>query len=236
MPVAAVRTTLNRIHDGSDANRPQPMRGWSAAGLGLAGLCLALAGIGIASDVANGLQFGREPSLFEILAIALTATYGATGALITRHRPANPIGWIFLGIALDTGLTALGDTYAQRRLAMWQAVAWWQQWSFYLSYPVAFSLILMLFPHGRLPSARWRPLAVFAVVAEAPRLLLAAVVSSPVIGHMSGIVLLTENPAAVIPAGNEAPRLFPPKPVPTAGEHVCGASAARKDFLLSTHS
>jgi two-component system, NarL family, sensor kinase len=177
------------------------MRGWSAAGLGLAGLCLALAGIGIASDFANGLQFGREPSPLEILAIALTATYGATGALITRHRPANPIGWIFLGIALDTGLTAFGDTYAQRRLAMWQAVAWWQQWSFYLSYPVAFSLILMLFPHGRLPSARWRLLAVFAVVAEAPRLLLAAVVSSPVIGHMSGIVLLTENPAAVIPAG-----------------------------------
>src|SRR5258708_3530565 len=123
--------------------------------------------------------------------------------LIAGRQPHNPIGWLFLFISSDTGLTALADAYAGHHLPCWAAAAWLQTWSSYLSYPVGFSLLLMLFPSGRLPSRRWRPLLGLAVFAAASRVAVELVAGGPISGHFSATALLGANPAGLIPVSVE---------------------------------
>ena len=84
-----------------------------------------------------------------------------------RHPPApNPLGWIFLVIGLSEGLIIFGYEYATYvfRTAPGTApggelAAWVSQsvWAPALGLTLCF--VPLLFPDGRLPSRRWRPVA-----------------------------------------------------------------------------
>jgi len=164
---------------------------------GLAGASLAAAaitGVLVGTNIANAPQW---PTFLEI--IPLIAAYAIAGGLIARRQPRNPIGWLFLLISVDTGLTALADAYAGHHFPGWAAAAWFQTWIYYISYPVGFSVLVMLFPGGRLPSRRWRPLLAFAVLAAASRVAVELVAGGPISGHFSATALLTANPTGLIP-------------------------------------
>jgi hypothetical protein len=87
------------------------------------------------------------------------------GALIASRRPHNPIGWICLAVGLLWMLLGLFDYYGVYGLAkpdtvpfpvVIYALAYW------LWLPTVGLLtiyVVLLFPDGRLPSRRWRPLA-----------------------------------------------------------------------------
>jgi hypothetical protein len=102
--------------------------------------------------------------LDEILSDAVIVPIAATvGALIFARVPRNPIGWIFLGVALLGGLTALLAGYADmalladagsRRLGDVSADTTHWLWGPVTLIPVTFGLLL--FPDGRLPSRRFR--------------------------------------------------------------------------------
>jgi two-component system NarL family sensor kinase len=172
---------------------------WGAGSLAAASVAAGvLAALLEATDLSHPLQW---PPFLEVL--ALIVAYSIGGALIARGQARNPIGWLFLLISTDTGLTALADACAGRHLPGWAAAAWLQTWSWYLSYPVAFSLLLMLFPNGRLPSRRWRPLLGIAVLAALSRILVTALSMGPVSGHFSGSALLASNPTGLLPVGWE---------------------------------
>jgi signal transduction histidine kinase len=95
---------------------------------------------------------------------ALAATIGV-GLLIAHRRPTNTVAWVFLlqGVAIASmgfanswaGYALLeepGSHPAGRIAAAWSAVSW----------PLIYagpSAIAFLFPDGRLPSPRWRPVA-----------------------------------------------------------------------------
>jgi two-component system, NarL family, sensor kinase len=178
-----------------------PRVGASDLAVGLACASLAAAAATALLTATNLSGSPQWPSLLEI--VPLTMAYAIAGALIARRQPRNPIGWVFLLIASDTALTALAEAYAGHHLPGWPAAAWLQLWSFGLSYPVGFSVLLMLFPNGRLLSRRWRALLGLAVLAAISRVAVELLASGPVTGHFSGSALLMGNPTGLIPISFE---------------------------------
>lgn len=99
---------------------------------------------------------------FVAIAIAMMIGYGTTGALLASRLPSNPIGWLMLMVGVGFVLTGLTDEYVTYEVATnpgslpfvtW--VGWLSNWIWWAAFaPVP--LILLLFPNGRAPSARWR--------------------------------------------------------------------------------
>lgn len=178
-----------------------PHWGASELAFGLAGGSLASAAVTallIATNLGHAPQW---PAFLEI--IPLTVAYAIAGLLIARRQPTNAIGWVFLLISTGTGLTALADAYAGHHMPGWAGAGWFQTWSFGLCYPVGFSVLLMLFPNGHLPSPRWRPLLGLAVLAAVSRVGIELLASGPLTGHFSGSALVAANPTGVIPVSFE---------------------------------
>jgi hypothetical protein len=84
----------------------------------------------------------------------------ATGLVVARRQPSNPIGWLVLAIPVGVQLTNDSQAYAWlvyrsgRHLPFGPAAlllnfAW-------VALIVGFPLAILLFPDGRLPSAGWR--------------------------------------------------------------------------------
>jgi len=104
-------------------------------------------------------------SITDLLVSVPFLTFPIVGALIASRRPHNLIGWICLAFGLLWMLLGLFDFYGVYGLAKPDTVP----------FPVAiYALVeglwlptvgllaiylLLLFPDGRLPSRRWRPLA-----------------------------------------------------------------------------
>jgi hypothetical protein len=129
---------------------------WSLAGLSV--------GIFLASVVLYVLvrssQEGPSTSgaLSELLILVSFLAFPIVGALIASRHPKNPVGWICLAIGLFWMLIFLGDSipgtgpYPVTTDALTQAT--WIP-------PVGLLgiYLILLFPDGKLPSRRWRPLA-----------------------------------------------------------------------------
>jgi signal transduction histidine kinase len=87
------------------------------------------------------------------------------GILLAIRRPRNPIGWLFLAAGFALGVTAFGTAYALHgivadpgSLPATRAAAWIANCLGLVALGVLCFLFL-LFPTGRLLSARWRPAA-----------------------------------------------------------------------------
>jgi hypothetical protein len=137
------------------------------------------------------------------------------GVVIASRRPENPIGWLFCIIGLANGLFFFSDEYVIYALATRPGVlpggvwlAWSQLWTVFIMWSLMF-FSLLLFPTGRLPSPRWRPVAwglagvftfvtVLFLVKPGPLEGITPVVVNPTgIEAAAGIVRLGEN--AVLP-------------------------------------
>ncbi len=120
-------------------------------------VCIAGASAGYALYRVSG---SPPPSTLTTLLSFLA--FPAIGALIVSRRPQNTIGWIFCAIGLGTGVTAFSGGFVQHALAtgadaelatgLVDAVGN-GMWIVNLGLG---SLLLYLFPDGRLPSRRWR--------------------------------------------------------------------------------
>jgi hypothetical protein len=129
-------------------------------------------------SLANG-NFQRDPGLNLALVLAFTA-FMVVGAVIVVHRPGNAVGWIFSAIGLLSSTGVLAMEYAEYAYVTrpgWlpgAALAAWFQWWWLPLLALVFVFTLLLFPDGRLLSARWRPVAVVAAVAIGAVIVLAA--------------------------------------------------------------
>jgi MFS family permease len=124
-------------------------------------------GIGVPLAVARGHLLEADSTF--LLAFA---AFMAVGAVIVAHRPGNAVGWIFSAIGLLTATGMLAGEYAARAdlgrpgaLPGGILAAWYSSWFWFPTLALVLVFTLLLFPTGRLLSARWRPVAVAAAAA-----------------------------------------------------------------------
>ncbi|MDP8973960.1 MAG: hypothetical protein M3N45_12525 [Actinomycetota bacterium] len=118
--------------------------------------------------VLNGYGLLNVSFLFAVASAALV------GSLIASRRPRNPIGWFILGHALCFTLGEFSRQYAiygvltePGSLPAARVMASPPYWIWLPGIILAFSLLPLYFPNGRLLSPRWCPvfwLATFAAV------------------------------------------------------------------------
>jgi hypothetical protein len=109
------------------------------------------------------------------LAAGTLLLFCTPGALIVSRRPSNPIGWILWAIGLTFGLAVLLGEYAEyaywvRRLPAAVPAFWASQLLGSGLYYGLVPLLFLLFPTGRLPSSRWRPIVWVLAAATAATL------------------------------------------------------------------
>jgi hypothetical protein len=110
----------------------------------------------------------QVPAGFDTAGVVETVRYLAAttvGAILAARRPRNRIGWLVLALGLALVVypfmamyTATGLFVAPGRLPWVRQVAWVGNWVWVPSH-ACIALMLLLFPDGRLPSPRWRPIA-----------------------------------------------------------------------------
>ncbi len=141
--------------------------------VGLGGVALAEVAASVVLTVLAGWSWREALDAFTVTNALMGASFASSGVLVTWHRPANAVGWLLLadGLAHATSawLPALlqllhddGGPLVLQRLATTVFLGAWP-WAIALFLPMA----LLLFPDGRLPSPRWRPVA-WAVVLTSP--------------------------------------------------------------------
>jgi hypothetical protein len=156
---------------------------WSVCALTL--LVLAASLILILLGWSAPLPEGATP--WRDRAIALIGIVGAPilGGLIASRRPRNLYGWVWLGFGLGLALAQLESSisaYARvvesgtlvASLAVAHVLSLGNQVSLVLA-----PFLLLLFPTGRLPSRRWRPVAWISALSGATIMLLVLLFGSP---------------------------------------------------------
>ncbi|MGH2952831.1 MAG: histidine kinase [Solirubrobacterales bacterium] len=96
----------------------------------------------------------------------------AVGLLLALRRPANPIGWLLLANAFALVLSGFAEVYPGYALHNGESLpgtrlaAVWNTWGWPLMFAPLVAIALV-FPDGRLLSARWRKVAVGGAIAFA---------------------------------------------------------------------
>ncbi len=140
---------------------------WLAWSLMVLSVVLVVGGIALAlmtrSSAPQRPYFGPVDAVFFL---ATVLTFSVVGAIIASRQPRNAIGWIFCGVGLVMGINSLAGGYAEYRLSggygpwsLAETAAWFASWSWTILVYLPTSFLLLLFPDGRLPSSRWRPVA-----------------------------------------------------------------------------
>jgi len=143
-----------------------------AAALSLCALALAEVAVGLVGSALVGFDLAAARDSFVLTNSAIALSLAVAGGLVAVNRPANALGWLLLGGAVFQGATAAAapllaagvaagwPDWLLRTVGTVGAYAW--PWTISLFLPLA----LLVFPTGRLPGPRWRPVpAVVAVVA-----------------------------------------------------------------------
>jgi hypothetical protein len=164
---------------------------WTACALSLAltALTVLLIALLLRSDT---------PIYYYWLETSMVAVgYSTVGAVVASRLPESPIGWLFCAIGLIFGVSHFSAEYAtyallapSRWLPAGEMLAWLTSWVWVFGLGLIVFLDL-LFPTGRLPSARWRWFAQFTAIVLLPAAILGAL--SP------GLILssILQNPLGI---------------------------------------
>jgi hypothetical protein len=132
-------------------------------------LCVALAAASLILALLNGRTVGEifigwMPT--PVTLATLIVSFSVVGALIASNRPENPIGLIFLTVGFFYALLTAGEEYAiyalltnPGSLPLGAEASWLGQWIWAPGLGLILVFLPLLFPDGRPPSRRWRPVA-----------------------------------------------------------------------------
>ena len=140
-------------------NRTQAL-GWALAVVAVLLLIAAMVLLGL-----NAVQVDTTRILLSAILDLAVLAYAGSGRLITSRRPGNAVGWLLglIGVSIATstfaeqytvyGLaTARGSVPAARQVGTLAGAA-------AVLTVILLLFLILLFPDGRLPSRRWRPVA-----------------------------------------------------------------------------
>jgi hypothetical protein len=141
-----------------------PARAAARLAWGLCAVSLTLVVLGLVYGTLNN---SLRPTLVGLAPLASWAiSFPVVGALIATHRPRNPIGWLFCAVGVFQGLLIAAEAYSDYALRIAPGTVpggplanWVAQWVWAPSVGLLYTFVLLLFPDGRLPSPRWRPVA-----------------------------------------------------------------------------
>jgi hypothetical protein len=152
-----------------------PRIAWSAFGL--------TAVIAVGSIVVGFVDHGTDmppPDTGEVsgpgaLAFGLMiVAFAGLGALVAARHPRNPIGWILVVSPLCLAFTQVArDWYIHTLFAdpgslpLAPGLMWAANWAWVPGFMPLLTLLLLLFPDGRPPSRRWRPIGWLGVAGMA---------------------------------------------------------------------
>ena len=182
----------------------KPLAAWWLTGSALVVLTAALVLLGLNAGRLNAGRIG----FYGLLSVGVLA-YAGAGGLIARRVPGNAIGWL-LGLAgLSLTVAMLTEQYVLYGLATAPGAVPAAKVAGVLSRAaVALTVILLLyivllFPDGRLPSPRWRPVlwavAVLAAGLVAQQFQAGTMISGGITNALNGPGLSYPNPLGVLP-------------------------------------
>ncbi|HEX2064299.1 MAG TPA: sensor histidine kinase [Acidimicrobiales bacterium] len=176
------------------------VRAWSLTGAALVFTALNLVLLVANTDAGSRSGLGSPPA--DGLAALAYVAASALGALIASRHPRNPVGWLFCVGGLALALAGSASEYADYGLVtepgslpLPRVVAWLGAWTWWAAAGAMVTFVFLLFPDGRLPSPRWRPMSWLATGNLALLVLLQALTPGPLHG---------EYQVAVNPFGLEA--------------------------------
>jgi hypothetical protein len=143
---------------------------WSLAALSVAMFVVSIVLFVLARSAQVPSSLGASRTVIDLLVFAPFLAFPLVGALISSRRPHNPIGWICLADGLLFMLLGMIDLYGVYGLAKPGSVPFpvviyaLSQWLWVPTVGLLVIYLALLFPDGRLPSRRWRPLAWFSGV------------------------------------------------------------------------
>jgi two-component system NarL family sensor kinase len=153
------------------------------AGVPVALLAVALASTAVAAHL--GTPAGSRSDLLETPEVTVGPTFAVVGAVVLRlgATPRLPGLLLLIGTAASTYAAAVATAAATGGAgALGHLAAWLASWTWAAAF-LPFALLLpLLFPDGRTPSPRWRPLAVASTAITVLVCLTAAVSPGPVAG------------------------------------------------------
>ena len=169
---------------------------WLAWSLGI--LCVALLAFTLLL-----LAFNRSPPGVDVYGpwvqeTVVAVTFPALGLLILSRRPQHPIGWLFCVAGFAAGLDHFCGEYAiytqqaePNSLPGGEISAWIVSW-LWVPFNALLVYVALLFPDGRPPSKRWRPVVWLVGIAVVVGVTVAALLPVPVCNVCS-----IENPLGI---------------------------------------
>src|SRR5690349_18227834 len=137
----------------------RPLAAWSLTVAALVVLAAALVLLGLNASRLNAGLIG----FYGLLCVGVLAYVGA-GGLIARRVPGNAIGWLLSLVGLTLTVAMMTEQYALYGLATAPGAVPAAKVAGVLSTAaseltvIVLAVLVLLFPDGRLPSPRWRPI------------------------------------------------------------------------------
>lgn len=142
--------------------------GTAATVLGTVALGLTLAAVTLELSVGDAGELVRGFRLYGLIAVP---AFGIPGMVVAARHPRNAVGWVMLAVAFShtVALAAASYGYAgfeepARDLPGASWAVWVSTWAWVPGHWLVPTLLLLLFPDGRPPSRRWRPLVGLGIV------------------------------------------------------------------------
>ena len=132
---------------------------WLAWVLWVMSLSLLMAGLTVTYLHRSATPASEDfPLLLEILFVVGFASYPTVGALVASRRPKNIVGWLLCCVGLAVAASVFTEDYATYARAGSLSGAEAAAFLASINPGVTLSIfVVLLFPDGRLPSRRWRP-------------------------------------------------------------------------------
>jgi len=141
----------------------RPWTWWLAWGTWAVTLAMYAAALLIIQIVGYSVATQQNTWAARLALLVAFVAFTTVGALVASRQPRNAVGWMFLGVGLLVALSVFGGEYGNYALVEHPGFApggylasWLYLWTWF---PVQALIVTvpMVFPDGRVPGPRWRP-------------------------------------------------------------------------------